>query len=150
MNKTALLTAAVIILFLMNIGIVTFLLLNRPPRPDGEGPKRIVIERLRFDNEQAGRYELLIREHHRTIRAADEEIKRIKRELYTMLASPDPLREDSLIARLGETQQRIEKAHITHFSGIREICRPDQQEEFKRLSGELAEIFSPKGRRPPR
>lgn len=152
MNKTRLLSIAVVILFLMNVGIISFLLLNKPPRPDGrndgEGPKRIIIERLGFDKEQVDRYDALIEQHQQTMRSADEEIMQLKRELFSLLSSPDPVREDSLIERIGSVQRRIEHAHIAHFSGIRSICRPDQMNDFKALSHELVELFSPRERRP--
>ncbi|MBP6673471.1 MAG: periplasmic heavy metal sensor [Bacteroidetes bacterium] len=152
MNKTRLLSFAVVILFLMNIGMISFFLLNRPPRPDGEnrgdGPKRMIIDRLRFDKEQIDRYDALIEEHQRAVRSADEEIMQLKRELFSQISSPDPSREDSLIVKIGDVQRRIEHAHIAHFSGIRMICRPDQLNDFNGLSRELAQLFSPKERRP--
>ncbi len=152
MNKTTLLTVAVVVLFLMNAGIISFLLLNKPPRPDGgrngEGPKRLVIERLHFDKDQIDRYDALIEQHQMTIHSADEEILQLKQELFSLLPSPDQAREDSLIERISAVQRRIERAHFDHFSGIRKICRPDQMNDFNALSRELAEIFSPKEHRP--
>ncbi len=152
MNKTKLLTIAVAVLFLMNVGVISFLLLNKPPRPDGdrngEGPKHIIIERLRFDKAQIDRYDSLIEQHQQTIRSADEEIMLLKRKLFSLLPSPDPAKEDSLIERIGTVQRRVEHAHIDHFSGIRMICRPDQMNDFNSLSHELAELFLPKERRP--
>ncbi len=142
---------AVAVLFLMNVGLISFLLLNKPPRQDrgnGDGPKRIVIERLRFDKEQIDRYDELIDEHRRTMRTADEEIMQLKRELFSLVSAPDPVREDSLIEQIGTVQRRIEHAHIAHFSGIRSICRPDQLSDFNALTHELSDIFSPKERRP--
>ncbi len=152
MNKTRLLTVAVVVLFLMNIGIISFLLLNKPPRPDGErngeGPKRLVIERLHFDKDQVDRYDGLIEQHQKTMRAADDEIMQLKRELFSLLPSSDQSRKDSLIADINSVQRRIEHAHFDHFSGIRMICRPDQMNDFNALSRELADLFSSKGPRP--
>ncbi len=150
MNKNTILTAAVIVLVLMNAGIITFFLLNAPPRPDGEKPKKIIGERLRFDHGQMERYESLIRDHQQTIREADREIRDLKTEIYSSLSSPSPSKQDSLLNLLADAQQRIERAHVEHFTALRQLCRPDQQEEFNKLSHELAEIFSPKERRPPR
>ncbi|MFZ4621341.1 MAG: hypothetical protein ACOYNS_12345 [Bacteroidota bacterium] len=152
MNKTKLLTIAVAVLFLMNVGIISFLLLNKPPRPDGgrngEGPKRLVIERLHFNKEQIDRYDALIEQHQKTMHATDEEIMQLKRELFSLLPFPDQAREDSLVERIVVVQRRVEHAHVDHFSGIRNICRPDQMNDFNALSRELAEIFSPKEHRP--
>lgn len=148
MNKTKLLTAAVIVLFLLNIGIISFLLMNKPPRPggrDGEGPKRIIIERLRLDKEQIDQYDQLIKEHQQSIRTLSNEIVSIKNQLYRSLSSSDTLLEDSLVNRLGEVQQQIEHAHIRHFIGIRKLCRPEQLPDYELLTRDLGEYFAPKG-----
>lgn len=149
MNKTTLLTIAVTVLFVLNLGVISFLFMNKPPRPDGgEGPKRIIIERLRFDKEQADQYEDLIKQHKNEIDPINTEIVAAKNQLYKSLAIPDPVKEDSLIAVIGRMQERIEHIHYRHFLAIKLLCKEDQQEEFIALTKDLSEYFSPKERRP--
>lgn len=149
MNKTTLLTIAVVVLFLLNIGVISFLIMNKPPRPEGgEGPKRIIIERLRFNKEQADRYEELIEKHKSEIGPINDEIAAAKNRLYKTLPSPDPVKEDSLTAAIGRLQERIEHIHFQHFLAIKQLCRTDQISDFDALTNDLSEYFSPKERRP--
>ena len=55
MEKTKLLTIAVIGLLVINFGTLAFLLLNgkdhRPPQEGRQKPKEIIIKKLRFDDD---------------------------------------------------------------------------------------------------
>jgi protein CpxP len=95
MNRTKLLTIAVIGLLLLNFGILGMMFMHHPDgRPGGppppfgrpnEGPKMIIIERLHFDDAQQKQYEVIIKEHHsKTVELND--VSRSKRdELYSLL-----------------------------------------------------------------
>jgi periplasmic protein CpxP/Spy len=70
MSKIKLLSIAVIGLLVMNLCIVGFLFLGKPPLPpEGEAPfakeatRKKIIELLHFDNEQIRQYEELIQQH---------------------------------------------------------------------------------------
>ena len=153
MSKMKLLSIAVIGLLLLNFGTLAFLFLNKPPHPPmgpgpgGEGPKRIIIERLGFDKEQIAQYEKLIDGHRRTIRELDGEIRETKNNLYSTLSSGSQLNKDSLQTRLGEIQKQIETTHYNHFADIKKLCRPEQLKAFDELTKELARFFAP-GRHP--
>jgi hypothetical protein len=152
MNKTSLLSIAVIALFLMNIGMIAFFFISRPPRPEDRdtngGPKRIIIERLHFDRDQIDRYETLIRQHRQEVQTAGDQIEQVKKELYGTLSAPNSAAEDSLIAVVGGLLQRIEHAHFRHVLAIKALCRPDQMKDFDSFSEELSGFFAPKERRP--
>lgn len=152
MNKTSLLSIAVIALFLMNIGMIAFFVITKPPRPEDRegngGPKEIIIERLRFDRDQIDRYEALIRQHRQEVQSAGGQIEQVKKELYGTLSAPNPAAEDSLIAVIGELLRQIEHAHFRHVLAIKALCRPDQMKDFDTFSGELSGFFAPKERRP--
>lgn len=153
MNKTSLLTVAVIVLFLMNIGMIAFLIFTKPPRPEeGRGregnPKQVIIERLHFDREQVEQYEALILQHRQEIRTAGDAIEQTKKELYSTLSAPDAAVEDSLIGVIGGLLERIEHAHFKHVLAIKALCRPEQIKDFNEFSEELSGLFQPKEHRP--
>ena len=60
MSKIKLLTLAVVGLLIVNVGLLTFLFMNKPMRPPGrggqgnEGPKSLIIEKLDFDKAASG------------------------------------------------------------------------------------------------
>lgn len=151
MEKTKLLTIAVIGLLLINIGTLGFLLLNgkehRPPHEDGRPePKEIIIEKLHFDAAQQKEYDNLIRWHRGEITRLDGNIRQAKNELYAQLSQADVQAKvkDSLIAVINSNQKQIEATHFKHFEDIKKLCHKDQMDDFDALTEELSRIFAPK------
>lgn len=156
MSKIRLLSLAVLSLLVLNLGLLSFMFFNRPMRPpmdrapEGrEGPKRLIIERLHFSRQQAEQYDALIEEHQGAIKTLNDEMRTTKNNLYATLNNNAPSQKDSLLSRLGEIQKQIESVHYTHFEAIRKICTPDQVDNFKDLTRDLAGFFAP-GKNPPR
>ena len=164
MSKIKLLSIAVIGLFIINIAVVGFLMFRKPPTPPGgtppmgqegrppgqnEGPKKVIIEILHFDKEQAAQYEILIEQHQTIIKSLNDSIKDVKNELYSSLNKENFTGKDSLIAKLGLLQRRIELTHYEHFAAIKKLCKPEQLENYASLTKELARFFAP-GKNNPR
>lgn len=159
MEKTKLLTVAVITLLLLNLGTLGFLFLSgsnghHPHRGQGpEGgpkPREIIIEKLHFDGNQQKEYDKLIKWHQGEIRRLDEGIRKAKNDLYSGL-SEDTINEhakDNLITLLNSYQKQIETTHFKHFEDIKKLCHKDQLEDYNALTDELARIFAPKPRGP--
>jgi periplasmic protein CpxP/Spy len=149
MSKIKLLTIAVVGLLAVNIGIVGFLVMRKPPMPrEGspavkrEGPKKIIIERLHFDKEQVAAYETIITEHQKSVKALKDSISNTKNSLYQSLKTETFASKDSLINLLSDLQKRIESVHYEHFTQIKKLCKPEQMEAFNALTGELAFYFT--------
>jgi len=150
MSKIKLLTIAVLLLLLANIGLVTFLVLNKPPHmpPPRMGmneqePKRIIIEKLHFNENQIAQYESLIDEHKQKMQLLTDNFKQTKNNLYNTLADDNGVTKDSLINQLAVLQSKIESTHYNHFIAIKKICLPNQLANFNELSKELSTFFSP-------
>lgn len=155
MEKTKLLTIAVIGLLIINLGTLGFLLLNRSghhpsPRDVRPEPKFEIIEKLHFDEAQQKEYEKLIEWHRTNIGKADAKIREAKNELYSQLSDSvvDLKAKDSLIAVINSSQKAIEEIHFKHFQDIRELCNKEQVKDFDKLIAELPKLFSPKPHRP--
>jgi len=148
MEKTKLLTVAVIALLVLNLGTLGFLILAPKPGMGMHGhrpePKEIIIRKLRFDAEQIEKYENLIQWHRSSINQIEKEIYATKNNLYQQLLKnePDSEKTDSLINKIGDYQEQVEKTHFTHFRDIKKICRPEQIKNYEKLTEELSNIFS--------
>jgi protein CpxP len=160
MNRTKLLTIAVLGLLVLNTGTLGMLLLrgpahhphgDMPPPPPGEGPKRIIIERLHFDEAQQKQYEALIDDHRKRTAELHEASRNLHKELYSLLAADtaDKAKADALILQIAENQKATDHLNFDHFRQIKAVCRPEQLSDFNRLSEELSELFAPKGPPPP-
>lgn len=154
MEKTKLLTVAVIGLLIINLGTLSFLLLgpkgHRPPHGERPQPKEIITEKLHFDAAQQKEYAKLIQWHRGQIEKLDGNIREAKNQLYSQLSesATDAKAKDSLIAVINSNQKQIEETHFKHFEDIKKICHKDQLEDFNRLTEELSRIFAPKPHRP--
>jgi protein CpxP len=156
MNKTKLLTIAVVGLLILNLGMMGLFLFNgKPPQhqggPEGEGPKKIIIERLNFDEGQQKQYEGIITEHRSKTKELNKRSRDLHDELYSLLKNNtiDKTISDSLIKTITENQKAKEDLNFDHFQKIKAICKSDQLERFNGLVIDLTHLFSPKNG-PPR
>ena len=151
MNKTKLLSFAVIALLLLNFGILVFLFLSKDKDgPRGRKmPREIVIEKLHFNDNQIIEYDKKIKIHRETITTLDDSIKVVKNELYQLLnfETVDLVKKDSLYSKLANYQKQVETTHFNHFLEIKAICKKEQLADYKTLTEELSKIFT-YGRKP--
>lgn len=149
MNKTKLLSVAVIALLVLNFGILGFLFLSKKHELNGRKmPREIVIEKLHFDENQIVEYEKIITEHQKSIRNLDDSIRKTKNELYQLLNEEkiSSVQKDSLYFKLANYQKQIETTHFNHFLEIKKLCKKEQLADYKNLTEELSKIFSHKPR----
>ncbi len=154
MNKVKLLSWMVGILLLLNVAILLFLIMGKSPMPEHRphgmngphhgGPKRLIIEKLHFDQAQKQAYEKLIHAHRSQIDSLDHEVRFCKNELYSLLKQEpiDTAAQKKLVSKLGELQLQIEQTHFDHFTDIKKLCHQDQIDDFDDLTTELAALFS--------
>lgn len=129
-------------LLISNLVLVGFIMLRKPKHPMGEGPKKLVIEKLHFDDKQVEQYEVIIQEHQKNIRKADDDIIKYKNALYqTLTKSDNESEKDSLINQIANVQKKIEDIHFNHFLEIKKLCKPEQQKYFEDLTKEIEGLF---------
>lgn len=162
MTKLKLLSIAVVGLLILNLCIVGFLFLRKPPArlqgpPPSEidGPRNRIVEILHLDHEQVLEYEKLIDQHKNTIKLLNDSISVAKSNLYHTLIGENLIAKNSLVNKIASLQKEIENAHYDHFSKIKKLCKPEQLEYFTELTAELSNFFGlarstpqPQGRRP--
>ena len=157
MNRTKLLTIAVIGLLLLNFGILGVMFFGKsshPPMysphggPKGEGPKHIIIERLHFDETQQKEYELLVVEHRRKTNELHEASKKIHDQLFSLLKGDtiNQKESDALILEITTNQKAIEDLNFDHFNAIKKLCKGEQIALFNELVNDLGRLFAPKVR----
>ena len=152
MEKSKLLTLAVVTLLVLNIGTLVFLFLEKSHQGNGyvgmsrPKHKEIISEQLGLDAHQIKAYDGLIREHRKNIDSLDRIIHESKHALYQNLAieSGDAL-DTVLIAKINAAQKQIELTHYQHFLALKKLCKPEQKEKFEALTEELHRLFG----RPP-
>jgi len=146
MNKQHFISAIAVGLLISNLVLVGVLFFRKPPHPQNEGPRSIIIERLRFNEQQIREYDVLIQEHRKSIHQTNDEVMNLKQELYKNIITTDSVsnnKKDSLIQQITLVQQRIEHIHYAHFTEIKKMCAANQQQAFAELTNEIAMLFAP-------
>ncbi len=144
MSKVKLISSIAIGLLIVNLAILAFLFFNRPGHPGGEGPRKMVIKKLGFDDSQIASYDALIETHKKEIKGVQEDLKKTKKELFSTLRSDhDATDENQLIEHIGGLQMRMEQIHYAHFQALKSICKPDQMAAYNELCLEIAGLFDP-------
>lgn len=145
MTKNKFYIGLIIGLVTSNLLLAGFILFKKPPPHRKHLPRKIIIKKLNFNEDQIERYNLLIDDHKALIEDKERKIIIAKNQLYRQLAEPvlnD--QSDSLLLVIANAQKEIEGIHFNHFKEIKNLCNSDQQELFTALAGKLANIFTPK------
>ena len=143
---------ALVVLLLMNIGLVLMLWLRPMPH---QGPKKgmappprkaegFLFKTLDLDEEQRVDLKKIRDGHFSETRRIHEEARKSKRALFDALMSstPDTLSAQGHADDYANQMKKIDEALIQHYLDIRAICRPEQQEELRK-------VFRKAIRRPP-
>ncbi len=149
MNKVKFLTILVSSLFILNVALLTFMFLHKPPHlRKKKQNKNFIIQTLQLDQDQILLFENLTEQHKKETRTAAHGMQNTRREIYKLLAGDiNESVKDSLVKQVGDFQMNLENAHLEYFTGIKEICRKDQMDKFAKLTLELEKLFSHKGRK---
>lgn len=153
MTKIKILTYTVIALVILNLSMIAFLAAMGTNLFGTEHKKarKIIIEKLQLDTLQQKVFIAMVEVQIKRVKKNEKEIIATKENLYRLLTQPeiDLNAKDSLIEVLGNLQKDIESARFNHFKEVKKICKtPEQQQNFKELTLELAKMFSHKNNSP--
>jgi periplasmic protein CpxP/Spy len=151
MSREKFLMLAVAFLFLLNLGTIGFLYVNRP-RPPHE-LFRVIIQDLNLDEQQQIRFLTLRDQHRSTMDRLDQEFAGILENYLQLLNEPQsPLvRRDSLENALAAVEKQKAAVTLKHFREVKALCRPDQLQNFEQLVPALSRVLlPPKNQHPPR
>lgn len=145
MNKSKFLILIIIGLLISN-GILLFMFINGPKMH--KGPKSVIIDKLHFDKEQIKIYEVHIQKHRHSINENEAIMNELRSKLYENLRyQQDNHKVDSLLMKIASQQYNAEKINYNHFLAIKRLCKPSQQNDFKKLTKEITNLFSDKERK---
>lgn len=140
MQKSKFLTIIIIILLLINVTMAAMLYFGNLKRKY-EKPREIIIRELHFDTNQIVKYDILIKNHHNSIIKLDDEIYKLKANLYDGLNS-DIKNKANLIDLIAEKQAEIENIHYNHLLDIKKLCHKKQLVDYDSLSKKFSKMFN--------
>ena len=135
--------ALVLILFLINIGLLSFIYQSNNQHPHSKRNRNLIIEKLKLSDSQITKYDSLIKIHRNGINPAQHQLMDLKNTLYSNLKSERNTEvNDSIILEINKIQNHIEHIHMNHFVAIKSICTAQQQTLYNELTTELAKLFT--------
>jgi periplasmic protein CpxP/Spy len=143
---------AVILLLLCNLGLILTMWLKPAMHngPHGETPRDYAIRNLKFNDEQAKKYDVLIKAHQEAMHRLRHEAMEYRQQLFTNLGNAQSgLNTDSLAQLIANNQKQIEVTTYDHFAQVRLICTDAQKTEFDKIIGDVIKKMNGPGGPPP-
>jgi hypothetical protein len=142
-NKIKIFGMLVLILFLINIGLLSFIFQSNNQHPHPKRNRNLIIEKLNFSESQIKKYDSLIAIHRNGINPAQHQLMDLKNTLYNNLKNETNAElNDSIILEINKIQNHIEHIHMNHFEAIKFICTSQQQTLYNELTTDLAKLFT--------
>lgn len=131
---------AFVLLLVLNIAILALLFKERFPEKKHfahKSPKVLLIEELEMSEEQQASYETLI-DVHRTVSAdLHDQLRAKKREYFKGIGTESKAQQEEEMERILALQRKLEDLTYRHFTSVRELLNPEQQEKFDTVIPEV-------------
>lgn len=164
-DKNKILSAAVVLLLMINLGILGLLWFERspktppdrlpPPPMDGRhpsekmppegGPKEFLIRELKLNDKQTQDFGKLVEEHQADMRKLRDRIRNEKARLWDNISKSgsETGNTDSIASEIANDQKQIELVTFRHFQKVRELCDDTQKKKFDEVIKEALNMMGP-------
>jgi hypothetical protein len=147
MEKTKLLSIAVIGLLFLNLGLLAFLWFNngqgRPQQGLGKQAQTraldFLMDELKFDASQRAACSELLQTQRRDMDSLQNINRQNRNNLYDNLKTGD----STAAVAIGDVQRQVELAAFVYFRNIRALCREDQKAHFDRIIYDAMRMMAP-------
>lgn len=123
------------ILLLLNLAMISFFFLTKPPHPHGVNNRSFVRpadEIMQLDKDQNSQFLELASKHTKQIKTLEAEQRELLKPYFlSTIDSPNQSVSDSLVNEILRIEkQKIEKTQ-DHFQEVKSILKPEQKDKFK-------------------
>lgn len=145
MNKINFLTAALLLLLVLNAVTLYFLFAKQGgKRPVGRGDggrpySEFISKQLNFDTTQKAALQKLRDDHKSELDQLRKQDNVLHDSLFAFVkrGQVDSVKVDSITNLIAANRKKFELAFLKHFSQIRSLCRPDQLELFNKTVDQM-------------
>lgn len=164
MGKTKFLSIVIIALLVVNAGTLVYVFLGQnkghkgPPHGMRKGaPGDYIIEKLELDDKQQIDFRKLQKEHRSKMDKIHSQLEKTRNQYFDGLKTStiDTAEGQKLQTKIGILLGQIHGNTFEHFTKVRQLCRPEQQELFDEFIEDILRALAPprpggrKGHRPP-
>ncbi len=119
-----------------------------PPGGEVDRPKEIVVQKLKMDEGQTKKFQVLIDHHREAMRKSSKKIFELRKEYYSSVVAADQTKIKSLDSLIAVENIKIENIHQIHFNDIKGILNDEQLSSYNAFLKEVPDIFFPIQRGP--
>ena len=140
---------ALIAMILLNIGLLTFFVLNKPHthrhgnniHPNSRRAFRdVAVNILQLDEQQKPQFIALTKKHNRQMRSIDEQQKEILRLYFSkLLEKSDTTNPDTLINKVNMLEKEKIEVTYQHFEEVKAILNEYQYSDYKEFVNKALE-----------
>ncbi len=136
-NNNKILTIAVVLLLLTNIGLIAFMMTGKRKkgegkRPGNREPFEMMVKELGMTDQQQKDYKGLKEAHFKNVRPLFDSIRAAKTAFYSMIKEGSV--SDSVVnahtSQITARQAVLEKATFEHFRQVRNIFTDEQKPKY--------------------
>ncbi|RMG86071.1 MAG: hypothetical protein D6714_04795 [Bacteroidetes bacterium] len=129
---------AVALLFLLNIGMVGFFFLTKPPAPQAHNLLRSAPKMLNLDEKQKETFQALARQHQEKMRELDRKHAELLEAYFSTFTEKSPgVSPDSLLHEAANIERAKIAATYQHFEDVKNILRPEQMPQFDKFMDQV-------------
>ena len=149
MNQLQFYKSSTIALLVLNMAMIGFFFLTKPPHPPGRGGQIKAIDLLKLDQQQHREFLQLVKKHQQqmeTINAQQGEL--LKPYFYRLVDSSrhiDPL----ALQQMKDLEQRKISSTFQHLQDVKALLRPEQEANFEAFMNHALERILIKKKKPP-
>lgn len=146
----------VILLAALNVVLIVFILARKdqermPAMQRGEGPAKMIIAELKFNETQVKEFEKLKHKHHSSVLEIQEKGKKLRDDFFELLKQENP--DSVLISQKSDSisanQKQIELVTFYHFKEVRKLCNVEQKRRFDEIIKDILHTMARPHRRGP-
>jgi hypothetical protein len=148
----------VVLLIILNLATLLMIWLNKPQQPlmdrkhlgpeqETEHIQQLLKDELGFDEAQTEQYLKLREEQKERVSLIQNEIKRIKKQMFdeVLKDNPQTTLSDSLLQLSQEKMVILEHTTYSYLLELKKLCKPEQRDKLKFLIGDFFRQNQPKG-----
>lgn len=164
MVRTRFLSIVIVALLVINMGTLAYLFIGQnnskkhPHHRMGKGtPADYIIDKLQLDTEQQVAFMKLQKEHRSKMHETHSQLEETRTQYFDGLKTStiDTAESEKLQAEIGRLMGQVHGNTFEHFTAVRKLCRPEQQELFDEFIEDILRALAPpppggkRGHRPP-
>ena len=117
------------VLVIINVGLLAFLFVSKPPHPGPPGDEGLLAKELGIEGKNAAKITALEIAHHKEKRALMKKDRALHETLFSKIGTTDDV--SSIQAAIEENHAEIEKMTYDFFNEVATYCTDEQLSELK-------------------